>query len=39
MIWLIVIAVVVLAVVAGIIWFSVATLSEVTVDRESESGR
>lgn len=39
MIWLILIGVVVLAVVAAVIWFSFAVLSEVAVDLESESKR
>ncbi len=39
MIWLIPVGVVVLAVIAGVIWFSVAILSEVAVELEPELDR
>ncbi len=39
MIWIIPVGVVVLAIVAAVIWFSVAILSEVAVDLEPETER
>jgi hypothetical protein len=39
MIWLIPVGAVVLAVIAAIVWFSIAILSEVAVDLEPEAER